>query len=434
MRSASSGRSRRKRAHSAAQAGVGEQQRVASREDQLADFPVRAHVGRGPREVGRPQGRAPTAGRRAPAEAVPAVRGAALGHQQQRAVRVTVQQARDRLRAVLAQRVIQLPLPARQLRRGGDELPPDGIVRVRGIDQGEQVARHGERRRMRRPLPEERALLGAQLQPEVPGPPDPPGELGPPGGQGHRLARSALLFPEPQVHEGQDDQGEEGEGQRDSAQQHQDRQGRGQLGQPPGAHVRQDRQDREHHHQALQALGVAGEGEDEDQQEDHRQGGQHVGVAHAYQPGDALARVLLEQGRQVGVVRGDHVGHPRLRGVAGAAGAVEDRFHLLETALLRPVGQPVLHGLVIGIAGEVLPHGAVDGLLQLGAAARPIEAAGDVLEGQAGLLVHRAVGQHDVQEPQQVAHARHGQHGRERQLGRQGDPRQPFGFSPEHRM
>jgi hypothetical protein len=118
----------------------GHGQGVAAGDDDVADLGVVADVLDHAAVVARDGVPAAALHRGALARAEPAIHGADVRRDQQRAVGVAVGQAGDRRVLVLVERVLFLGAGgAGQLRGGGDRLEPDRIGRVEPIDQGEVV-------------------------------------------------------------------------------------------------------------------------------------------------------------------------------------------------------------------------------------------------------------------------------------------------------
>ncbi len=124
---------------------VVEDERIAARDDDLADARVRAQIGDRLGEVGA--GERPLARQReAAAGAVPAVDRAAVGGEEQGAVRVAVDDRPHRPADVLAERIAQIAGRALRLLRCRDRLDADRAGGVGRIDERGVVRRHGHAR------------------------------------------------------------------------------------------------------------------------------------------------------------------------------------------------------------------------------------------------------------------------------------------------
>ena len=73
-----------------------------------------------------------------------AVRGTAIGGQQQRAIFVAVDQKRHRFEVFFTERIAAIPRRRQKFRTARDHLSADRIVDVVGVDQGEKMRRDAE--------------------------------------------------------------------------------------------------------------------------------------------------------------------------------------------------------------------------------------------------------------------------------------------------
>jgi hypothetical protein len=121
----------------------GEHQRVAAREDHLADRGPGADVGVGRLELSLPQHPAIGADALA-AEAEPAIDGAGEQGLEKCAVGVAVDDALHGALRVIADRVGVLVIPHPRLVRVGDVLRGDGVGRVRSVDQPRDMRGDGD--------------------------------------------------------------------------------------------------------------------------------------------------------------------------------------------------------------------------------------------------------------------------------------------------
>ena len=123
---------------------VGEQERVAAREQHVPDLGMRLDVAQA-LLVLRVEIVVLRVRDQPAARAVPAIRRAPVRHEEEHAVGIAVDEARHRRVRVLAQRVEHLLGADDHLLRAGDHLPADRAGRVAPVDQVEEVRRDRQR-------------------------------------------------------------------------------------------------------------------------------------------------------------------------------------------------------------------------------------------------------------------------------------------------
>ena len=144
------------------QLGVGQQQRVAAGQQHVADLGVLLDVLQARLELGM-EIVGLGVGHQTAARAITAIRGATVGDQEQHAVRVAMDDARDGHGAFFADRILGLADGDIGLLDARDDLTADRAIRILRIDEIEEVRRDRERELVRgeeAPFP----LLLGQLQ------------------------------------------------------------------------------------------------------------------------------------------------------------------------------------------------------------------------------------------------------------------------------
>ena len=133
----------RSRPEQVVELAVGEQQRIAAAKQHVAHLGMRLDVAERPLVLGMEIVVLRVAHQPA-ARAVPAIGGAAVGHQEQHPVGITVHQSRHRRMLVLAERIEHFLLRHDHFVAARDDLPADRAVRIVAIDEVEKIGRDRE--------------------------------------------------------------------------------------------------------------------------------------------------------------------------------------------------------------------------------------------------------------------------------------------------